>query len=168
MTNNRQPPGFSAFPTDPAHFSPASVSLPFQIEGHSGPPGDEWTRRGSGTLRIIANSEDWILEETGSWAAPDEEPINFTGRWHWIPEPDGRIHVGHLRHSRRTFLLTLTPAEDNHWHSSAPHLCGPDEYLCQLLRNNRGEWVYQWTARGPAKNYRMIRTFDLHYRGRPA
>lgn len=108
-----------------------------------------WKREGGG----------WRMEEKGTCRMQEAaEESGFWNSWVFSLEEGGALSVAHARRGEPQSLVNLIYREGQGWRSEEAHLCGRDEYACQI-RETAGEVVMFWDVRGPEKNYRLVRRY---------
>lgn len=128
----------------------------FRLEGWTGE--NCWmSGRGQGSWK--QEGEVWSLEENGTCRTDGGGENSFWNLWVFRPKADGSCQVAHARQGEPQQLVVIKPTSKSRWISEEKHLCGQDEYACEVELGS-GEVVMTWTVRGPKKDYRLVRVYQ--------
>ena len=119
-------------------------------------------REGSGTVTVDRPDPFCIAwDERGTWSDAPGHMMAYRDRLRWTWDSARGILV--LHHARRgddsaVHLGDLAQGPDGTWRSLAPHLCGRDQYVVEVVVR-REEMIVEWTVAGPKKGYTLRRRY---------
>ena len=130
----------------------------FSLEGWTG---ENCWMSGQGQGHWKQEGANWYLEEKGTCRTEKTEGENpFWNFWVFRPGAEGVYEVAHARRGEPQHLVVLKPVSMGRWVSGEKHLCGSDEYACEVVLDS-GEVRMVWQVRGPEKDYRLVRRYRM-------
>ena len=107
---------------------------------------------GEGTVEVSRDGDALVVSESGEWTYGDGRPMRWRAVSRWRAQ-GGALAVEHVRQGTPARAV-LDRQPDGRWQSRAPHACGEDLYVAEVM-TDADAVVVTWTISGPCKQARV-------------